>query len=147
MYDERLWKEWITVNGIPFLSVPGNLALMVNIDWFQPYDHTQYSIEVIHLVAQNLPREERFKPENIVIVSTIPGPREPSCSDLNFYLQYFVDGLLTLWNGVDIELPSTVTGLKRIRAALLYISSDLPATRKLCGFYGIRANYGCSKCL
>ena len=27
------------------------------------------------------------------------------------------------------------------------ISSDLPATCKVCGFYGLKAKYGCSKCL
>ena len=34
-----------------------------------------------------------------------------------------------------------------LRAALGYITSDIPATRKICGFYGIRAKKGCSKCL
>ena len=27
------------------------------------------------------------------------------------------------------------------------ISSDIPATRKVCGFYGFKAKHGCSKCL
>ena len=53
---------------------------MLNIDWFQLFDHIQYSIGVIYLVIQNLPRSLRFKPENIIIVSTIPGPKEPSCA-------------------------------------------------------------------
>ena len=35
----------------------------------------------------------------------------------------------------------------RIRAALLRITSDLPATRKLCGFASHAASLGCSKCL
>lgn len=122
VYDGRLWNEWMNFNGVPFLSVPGNLALMINLDWFQPYDHTQYSIGVMYIVVQNLPREERFKPENILIVSTIPGAKEPSCSDLNFYLQYLVNDLLRLRNGIDIQISSIATGLKRIRAALLYIS-------------------------
>ena len=34
-----------------------------------------------------------------------------------------------------------------MRRALSCISSDLPATRKICGFYGYHAHYGCSKCL
>ena len=34
-----------------------------------------------------------------------------------------------------------------IRAALLCITSDLPATKKLCGFTSHSASLGCSKCL
>ena len=64
-------------NGTPFLQVPGNLLFMLNTDWFQPFKHTKYSIGVTYLVIQNLPRDIRFKPENIIIVSTIPGPKEP----------------------------------------------------------------------
>ena len=72
VYDGKLWKEWK-----PFLDVPGNLLLMLNVDWFKPFKHTVYSVGVIYLVIQNLPRAVRFKPENIIIVGTIPGPHEP----------------------------------------------------------------------
>ena len=34
-----------------------------------------------------------------------------------------------------------------MRAAVCCIFSDLPATRKRCGFYGYHAHYGCSICL
>ena len=36
---------------------------------------------------------------------------------------------------------------KTVRIALGYISCDIPATRKVCGYYGIKAIKGCSKCL
>lgn len=147
VYDGNLWKEWMKIDGVPFLEIPGNLLFMLNIDWFQPYTHIQYSIGVIYLVIQNLPRKIRFKPENIIIVATIPGPKEPSCDDLNPYLDNMVDDLLSLWNGVLFATPSCSLPSKVIRGALTYISSDIPATRKICGFYGIRAGYGCSKCM
>ena len=35
---------------------------------------------------------------------------------------------------------------KTVRIALGYISYDIPATRKVCGYYGIKAIKGCSKC-
>lgn len=132
--------------GISYLEVPGNLALMLNIDWFQPFDHTKYSIGVIYLVIQNLPRSMQFRPENI-IVSTIPGPKEPSCDDLNPYLTCLVNDLLRLWNGIQMQTPSSVLKTRLVRAVLLYISSDIPATRKLCGFYDIKVVHGCSQCL
>ena len=77
VYDGRLWHEWTTYNDKP---MPGNL---LNLDWLQPFIHTQYSVGVIYLVMQNLPRAIRFKPENIVIVSTIPGPKEPDYNHMN----------------------------------------------------------------
>ena len=38
-------------------------------------------------------------------------------------------------------------GIKTIRVALACNTSDIPATRKICGFYGFKAKCGCSKCL
>ena len=34
-----------------------------------------------------------------------------------------------------------------VRVALCCISSDIPATRKPCGFHGFKAKHGCSKCM
>ena len=101
----------------------------------------------MYLVIQNLPRSIRFKAENVIIVSTIPGPKEPDCNHMNNYLEPMVNDLLLLWKGINIKIPQSVLGSKLIWAALSYISSDLPATRKLCGFYGYHATYGWSKCL
>lgn len=141
VYDGKLWKDWNE-----YLKVPGNLLLMLNVDWFRPFKHVTYSIGVIYLVIQNLPRTVRFKPENIIIVGTIPGPHEPKLT-INTYLKPMVDELLTLWNGVQIDTSNSIFGSRTIRVALCCISSDIPATRKLCGFYGFKAKFGCSKCM
>ena len=60
-----------------------------------------------------------------------------------------VDDLILLWEGVNFKNPHSVYMCFQIYAitALCCISSDLPATRKRCGFYGYHAHYGCSKCL
>ena len=87
------------VSGVPYLEVPGNL--MLNVDWFRRFKHTSYSAGVIYLVIQNLLRTVRFKPENIIIVGTIPGPSEPKLH-INLYIKPMIDELLDLWKGVDI---------------------------------------------
>ena len=74
---------------------------MLNIDWFQPFKHRQYSVGVIYLVNMNLPRKLRFKRENILPVGLIPGPREPPTT-INFYLQPSVKDLLVLWEGTPL---------------------------------------------
>ena len=40
VYDGRLWKEWMKKNGRPFLEIPGNLLLIINVDWFRAFKHT-----------------------------------------------------------------------------------------------------------
>ena len=44
MYDGRLWREWLNKAERPFLEVPGNLLLMMNVDWFRPFKHSTYSL-------------------------------------------------------------------------------------------------------
>ena len=56
-----------------------------------------------------------------------------------------VDDLLLLWEGVNFKTARSLCASIYMRAALCCISSDLPATRKICGFYGYHAHYGCSK--
>ncbi len=76
VYDGQVWKDFLTPGGVNFLADPRNLALMVNVDWFQPYDHTQYSVGVIYLVIMSLPRSERFLIHNAIFCAIIPGPME-----------------------------------------------------------------------
>ena len=61
VYDGKLWNDFLDYNNSPFLSEPFNYALMMNIDWFQPYKHVSYSVGVIYFVCMNLPRNVRFK--------------------------------------------------------------------------------------
>ena len=68
---------------------------MLNVDWMQPFKHTIYSVGVMYLVLMNLPRSERFKRENIILVGVIPGPCEPKLN-INSYLSPLVDELLVL---------------------------------------------------
>ena len=66
IYDGKIWKDFQEVNGQPFLSLPHNFALNLNIDWFQPYSHTQHSEGVIYMTVLNLPRKQRYLQENII---------------------------------------------------------------------------------
>ena len=144
VYDGEVWNQFMCVDNVPFLSLPYNYAFSLNVDWFQPFQHTQYSLGVIYLAVQNLPRNERFLPENIIIVGVIPGPHEPSLN-INSFLRPLVDELQQLWTGVPLTSNLGITIL--VRAALICIACDIPAARKVCGFVGHQALHGCSKCL
>lgn len=73
----------------------------MNIDWFQPYKHLNYSVGVIYLTIMNLPRSLRYKRENILLVGIIPGPHEPS---INSYLDPLVKELLYFWDGIHLDV-------------------------------------------
>ena len=74
--DGRVWKAFQFRNNRPFLAAPNNICFALNIDWFNPYEHTQYSIGAIYLTILNLPRDERYKIENTILVGLILGPTE-----------------------------------------------------------------------
>ena len=141
VFEGRVWKEFLDSDRDPYFSKAGNLGVMLNVDWFQPYKHTNHSCGVIYLVLMNLPREERFKPENVIMVGIIPGPKEPK-GDINSFLKPLVDELIDFWDGViseDLCLPG---GMLKLRVALLALCCDVPATRKCGGFAGHSAAKG-----
>ena len=69
IYDGRVWHDFQTVYGRDFLKQPNCFALMMNVDWFQPFKHTQYSVGAMYMVLLNLPRTERFRPQNVIMWS------------------------------------------------------------------------------
>lgn len=124
VYDGSIWKDFLIKDHSPFLSECNNYGLLLNIDWLQPYKHTEYSVGVIYLVILNLPRLIRFKRENVILMGVIPGPCEPSLS-VNSYLSPLVSDL-DLWKGVQLKRPGTnITAL--FRCVLLGVACDLPA--------------------
>ena len=92
-----MWKDFFVYKDRPFLSNPHNLGLMLNCDWFQPYEHTSYSIAALYLVILNFPQTIRFKPENIIIAGIIPGPSELTHKEMSSYLRPLVKELNSLW--------------------------------------------------
>ena len=92
IYDGRIWKEFQVYNGDHFLDKDYSFAFILNVDWFQPYLHTQASVGVIYLTVLNLPRSIRYKRENIILIGLIPGPSEPK-KHINSFLKPFVEEL------------------------------------------------------
>ncbi|MEW8546495.1 MAG: hypothetical protein AB2693_23505 [Candidatus Thiodiazotropha sp.] len=119
---------------------------MLNLDWFQPFQHVSYSVGVIYGVVLNLPRKERFKLDNVILVGIIPDMgKEPKT---NTFLRPLVDELLVAWkHGFSTKTFQSPKQPVQFKLALICTGCDVPATRKLCGFLGHTAKLGCSKCL
>jgi len=148
VYDGRVWKDFLTDKYENFLQYPGSLLLSINCDWFQPFSNTQYSVGALYITILNLPRKERYKLDNIILVGVIPGPKEPKLT-LNPLLAPLVKELESLYYGWQLDVYNSSIGRATvcIRACLASVICDLPAMRKLCGFLGHTARLGCSKCL
>ncbi|GBC36556.2 uncharacterized protein LOC110040724 [Rhizophagus irregularis DAOM 181602=DAOM 197198] len=149
IYDGKIWKTFQDHRqNIPFFRKDvsdRHLGIMLNIDWFQPFDNSTYSIGALYGVICNLPRNERFKPSNILTMALIPGPNEPSLHQLNHYIAPIIDQLIELWNGIELSKTYESSTGKSIRAAVICCSCDIPAARKLCGH--ISARVACHRCL
>ena len=146
IYDGSIRKDFLKFKGDNFLNAPRNLAFAINVDWLQPFKRrNDRSVGVIYLVLLNLPREERFKWENVIVAGIIPEmAKEPK--SLNTFLAPIVDELKALWKGVKLSTSHSSVPLK-YRGALILASAEIPAVRKLCGFKAHSAHRGCSKCL
>ena len=139
VYDGEMWKKFSDPEEYDFFTKKRNYGVMLNVDWFNPYKHVKYSIGAIYLVLMNLPRSERFKPKNILLVGLIPSmAKEPA--NINSFLEPLVCELRQAWiDGFRIKLGRVI---KTFGLALLCIGCDIPACRKLCGFLGMRFKAG-----
>ena len=151
IFDGEIWKKFPSqadTSDSPRFFTPetadSHLGIMINLDWFQPFESSAYSCGVLYGVICNLPRDVRFKRENMLTLGLLPGPNEVRLHKINHFLSPIVDELLEFWEGVN--LPSThahPTG-KNIKMAVICCSNDIPAARKLCGH--ISALAACHRC-
>src|SRR5436190_21745692 len=112
---------------------------MLNLDWFQPFDNSQYSVGVIYAVICNLPRSERFKSSNVITLAVIPGPNEPKLHQLNHYLAPVIDQFIALWEGIRLVKTYESSVGKLIRVAIICCACDIPAARKLWPYICMRS--------
>lgn len=134
IYDGNLWKEFDKKYN--FFSEKNNLGVMLNVDWFCPFKRIRsYSVGAIYMVITNLPRTERFKRENVILVGIIPSmKKEPPT---NTFLEPLIAELQVAWNeGFCFNVPSADTNPTKVKLALICVGCDIPACRKLCGFLG-----------
>ena len=150
VYDGRIWRQFMEyphVDNTPYLQKRNGYGLILNVDYFQPFTHSPYSVGAIYCAILNLPREERYKQENILLLGVIPGPKEPDSHQIGKILKPMVDELKILWSPGFEYIPNTCPKeLQKFYCCLMSISCDIPAARKVSGFLSHNARMGCSKC-
>ena len=136
IHHGKVWKELSTTE---FLSNSNTIALALKVDWFQPYKHSPRSIGVLYMVVLNLPREERYKLENVIIVGILPGPAEPKLT-ANTYLKPLVFELQKLWKMRELFSVNGSFFPRAIKVGLICVTCDIPASRKIGCFMGHMAD-------
>jgi hypothetical protein len=154
--NSRTGKPWGSTNPrrnfpceypVPLLAEDGTLVLSWNIDWLQPFKSMTHSMGACYITVQNLPREERYKVENVIVVALLPGPSGTSRQQLQGVLRLMVAELKELLVGVACESAEhSALGSKRLRAFLLNIVCDTPAARQTAGFMSHAATVNCAYC-
>lgn len=86
-------------------------------------------------------------PLQLHLRALIAGPKKPDANQLFHIMQPLIDELLSLYQGVDMQLnPLHPVEVTRVSAVLGVISADWPATCDLCGFAHSASLSHCSKC-
>lgn len=108
----------------------------------------QVTREVLCMVCLNLPRNLRYRPENIYLVGVIPGLSEPSAIQMNHILSPLIDVLLEMWhNGLFLRHTPKHPFGRRSRVAVVPLVADLHTGQKMAGFGSRTSTHFCSYCL
>ena len=73
-YGKNFW--WVTAHCFS-MNHKIIYALLLNLDWFQPYKHLTYSVGVIYITVLNFPSHQRHLKCNTSLVAVLPRPHEP----------------------------------------------------------------------
>jgi hypothetical protein len=138
-YDFGVWDAFHQPGGRIDWTRRGNCLLMGNMDWYAPFKHTTASLGLVWMVNLCIPRAQRYKRHNVMLVAVLPGlsEKELRCDRL---LEPLARDLLANWNSE----PDAADPVQRV--ALAYITSDAPALRKFSGFGAITSSAGCLCC-
>ena len=136
IYYEKIWKKFNDPNKNNFLTQKHNYALTINLDWFCPYKHVKsYSAGVIYGFINNLPRHERFRRENLLIMGIIPSMvKEPLVQ--TFIKPLFQEMMIAWKDGFYFNVSHATVNPTRFKLAVIFVGCDIPACRKLRVFLG-----------
>lgn len=141
--------------GRPFLRTCGSELRMLfglSVDAYNPLHNKQAGKKVsstaISLVCYNLPKGQRLLVHNVHVLAIIPGPHEPSLSEINHLLVPVVDEFQEFWDpGVWYSSTPNYRHGRLVRCALGPLIVDLKAARQVAGCASHSANQFCMYCL
>ena len=148
LWDGRILRVFLKDpmnNNRSLLEDKCNLALLLYLDFFNPFTRAIHSSGVLCMTVLNLPRSVRYQKKWAMLIGIIPGPEEAQCH-INSYLKPVVNDRLSLYEGIDIRVSGRHSEQFTSRAVLLPVLGDIPASRKISQFLSYKANKPCDKC-
>jgi hypothetical protein len=142
-HDVRCYKASTGVRQ-PLLAEDYTLALQLNVDWFQPFGKSDYSIGAIYLAILNLPRHLRYRPEYMMLVGVLPGPRKTKLHVLQGALAVLTKDLGKFFAGQVLTMADGTQ--KKIRCFLFSVACDSPARAEVIGAMSHSATRCCAFC-
>jgi hypothetical protein len=129
----------------------GRYLFVFNVDYYSAEGQTirgpSASVGLISGACLNLPLDIRYKPENMYIVGIIPGPKEPSKTELNHYMRPVVNDLLVSWErGVHYSRTARHSKGRTSRSAAAIFVNDLPAARQVNQSAAHTSHHYCTRC-
>ncbi|MBW0487012.1 hypothetical protein O181_026727 [Austropuccinia psidii MF-1] len=124
IWDGLVWRGFtgtIKINDPPFMSIPGELAFSIYVDWLNAHGKSNFLARIgpIMLIFLNLPSSEILKPESVYVSGIILDPRDPTTLQLNFLLMTLIKELKELWLGYHFSPTSTGPSGSFFRFAIL----------------------------
>ncbi|KAF9471043.1 hypothetical protein BDN70DRAFT_820529 [Pholiota conissans] len=105
------------------------------------------SCGLISAACLNLPLDIRYKPENMYVAAIIPGPREPTSTQLNHFMRPIVDIFVGSWErGVYYTRTARHPQGRLTRSAIAIKISDVPAARQVSQMAGHSSHHYCTRC-
>ena len=149
IWDGSMWKRFLSHNNVLFLDSTEILGLGLGlcVDWVKPNDYSRRDMLCTFLCILNLPREERYKMENSILLAVSDGGCGGPKIPLRGLLHYLTVVLTSLWNeGMSFETDRPGHWC-RVRAALLLIMADEQAGTKVCSCTGHNSRRSCWLCM
>lgn len=105
------------------------------------------SIGIMSFVCLNLPPDIRMKPENMYVAGIIPGPTEPSVTQIGHYMKpVFQESAASWTRGYHISRTASSPEGRVARTALAISANDLIAARKASGSSASTSHIFCPRC-
>ena len=153
-FDARFVREFMGPDGETLFierKTETRIFFSLNVDFFNVnmvlHRGATTSSGIISMACLNLPANIRYKPEYLYLAAVIPGPTEPTLTNINHFLRPLINDMILFWKpGIQYSRTALNPGGKLVRCSLAICVCDLPAARKVAGMAGHAAHRYCTRC-